>query len=109
MMQQEEPRDYVIASETARSVREFVETAFGVIDVELSWEGSGLEETGVDKARGKVVVEVDPAYHRPADIDVLCGDASRVAAELGWKPRTSFEELVELMVEKDLERLKLAR
>jgi GDPmannose 4,6-dehydratase len=85
-------------------VREFVEKAFECVGMELCWEGHGRDEKGIEKSSGKVVVEVSPELLRPAEVDVLCGDYSKAQVQLGWKPRTSFEELVRIMVERDLER-----
>jgi len=104
MMQQDKPDDYVIATGENHSVREFVEQAFRAIDIELEWEGKGVEERGVDKRSGKVFVEVSPEFFRPAEVNTLLGDYSKAKAKLGWQPKTSFEELVRVMVEKDLER-----
>ncbi|MEW6675149.1 MAG: GDP-mannose 4,6-dehydratase [Nitrospirota bacterium] len=104
MMQQNKPDDYVIATGENHSVRKFVHQAFKVVDIELEWEGEGVEERGVDKATGKVVVEVSPDFYRPAEVNTLLGDYSKARANLGWQPKTSFDELVEIMVERDLER-----
>ncbi len=114
MLQQDEPDDFVIATGQARSVREFVESAFREIGVEIAWQGNGVEEKGVVKAvkddaaakgapRPKdVVVEVDPRYFRPTEVDFLLGDASKARDKLGWTPRVSFEEMVAEMVREDL-------
>ena len=104
MMQQEEPDTYVIATGENHSVREFVQKAFEVVEIDIEWEGEGLEEKGIDKRSGKVLVEVSPKFYRPAEVNVLLGDYSKAKTKLGWEPRTSFEELVRIMVEKDLER-----
>jgi GDPmannose 4,6-dehydratase len=104
MMQQDEPDDYVIATGENHSVREFVQCAFEVINIKLEWEGKGVEEKGVDKHSGKVLVEVSPDFYRPAEVNTLLGDYSKAKAKLGWQPKTSFGELVEIMVEKDLDR-----
>ncbi|RMD48640.1 MAG: GDP-mannose 4,6-dehydratase [Alphaproteobacteria bacterium] len=103
MLQQDEPGDYVIATGEAHTVREFVEAAFAEVGVEIVWEGSGLEEKGIDAGTGKVRVEVDPRYFRPAEVEVLIGDASKARRELGWTPRTTFRELVREMVAYDLQ------
>lgn len=102
MLQQERPRDYVIATGRQHSVRQFVEQAAGLLDIRLEWRGSGLQETGVNRANGQTVVRIDPRYLRPAEVDTLLGDSSRARAELGWTPRVGFEELVREMVESDL-------
>ncbi|NSW84031.1 MAG: GDP-mannose 4,6-dehydratase, partial [Syntrophothermus sp.] len=104
MMQQDEPDTYIIATGENHSVREFVQRAFEVIDIELEWEGKGVEEKGVDKHSGKVLVEVSSDFFRPAEVNTLLGDYSKVKDKLGWRPKTSFEELVRIMVEKDIER-----
>ena len=103
MLQQPEPRDYVVATGESRSVREFCERAFRKAGWDLAWKGSGAEEKGVDAATGRVLVEVDPAYLRPTEVEHLCGDASRARALLGWKPTVGFDALVDLMTDADLE------
>ncbi|MFI2284830.1 GDP-mannose 4,6-dehydratase [Nocardia beijingensis] len=103
MLQQPEPDDYVIATGETHSVRELCEQAFAATGVELAWEGAGLEEKGIDRRTSRVLVEVDPAYFRPAEVHHLTGDPSKAREKLGWQPRTSFRELVELMVAHDME------
>ena len=100
MLQQDEPKDYVIATGEQHSVREFVEVAAGYLGIELRWEGAGPEEKGIDP-EGKVMVAVDPRYYRPTEVETLLGDASKAKQELGWQPRISFRELVREMVEED--------
>ncbi|MCH9050035.1 MAG: GDP-mannose 4,6-dehydratase [Proteobacteria bacterium] len=107
MLQQSEPDDYVLATGETHSVREFVELAFAHVDRKIEWQGAGTEEKGVDAASGKVLVEVDPRYFRPAEVDRLQGDASKARDKLDWKHRTGFAELVREMVEADLEVLKI--
>ena len=102
MLQQDEPKDYVIATGSTYSVREFVEFAFEETGVKLRWEGEGENEVGVDVSTGKVVVSVDPKYYRPAEVDLLWGDPSKAEKELGWKAKTSLKELVKIMVQYDL-------
>jgi len=106
MLQQDEPDDYVIATNETHTVREFCEEAFRCIGVALRWEGEGVEEIGVDSKSGKKMVEIDPAYFRPAEVDALIGDYSKARRELGWEPEIRFGDLVRLMVEHDLEREK---
>ena len=107
MLQQDKPDDYVIATGEKRTVREFVNAAFKCVGIELEWRGSGLEEQGVDKATGRVLVDVDPRFFRPSDVDYLLGDPTKAREKLGWDPRkTSFEGLVKIMVESDLEFVK---
>jgi GDPmannose 4,6-dehydratase len=102
MLQQEAPEDYVIATGETHTVREFCERSFGRAGIEVAWEGEGLHERGVDKASGNVIVEIDPRYLRPTEVDLLLGDASKARARLGWSPRTPFPELVNLMTDHDL-------
>jgi len=101
MLQQEKPQDYVIATGRQYSVREFVQRCARQLDMDLTWQGSGVDEKAVDK-NGKVVVAVDPRYFRPTEVDTLLGDASKAKRELGWEPRISFDELVREMVDCDL-------
>jgi GDPmannose 4,6-dehydratase len=101
MLQQQDPKDYVIATGEQHSVREFVELAAGFLDMNISWDGAGAEEKGTDQ-RGNVVVAVDPRYYRPTEVETLLGDASRARRELGWQPRVTFRELVKEMVDEDL-------
>jgi GDPmannose 4,6-dehydratase len=103
MLQQSEPGDYVIATGKTHSVREFCERAFRRSGCELAWRGSGFEETGVDARTGRVLIEIDPRYLRPAEVDRLEGDASKARRILGWNPTVGFDELVTLMVDADLE------
>ena len=102
MLQQETADDYVLATEETYSVRAFVERAFAVVGRTVTWEGKGAEEKGVDAGTGQVLVEIDPDYFRPTEVDHLCGDASKAHRVLGWHHKTSFEELVREMVETDL-------
>jgi GDPmannose 4,6-dehydratase len=101
MLQQEEPADYVIATGEQHSVREVVEIAAGLLDMRVEWDGAGTDEKGCD-AQGNVIVAVDPRYFRPAEVSTLLGDPSKARRELGWKPRTSFMEMMEEMVREDL-------
>jgi GDPmannose 4,6-dehydratase len=102
MLQQDNPVDYVIASGETYSVRDFVNMAFAEIGIELSWEGSGVDEKGIDVSSGKVLVKVDPKYFRPSEVDLLWGDPTKAKVELGWKPKTSLKELIHIMVNYDL-------
>jgi GDPmannose 4,6-dehydratase len=101
MLQQEKPQDYVIATGQQHSVREFVQRCAALLELDLTWHGSGVDEKAVDKS-GKVVVAVDPRYFRPTEVETLLGDASKARRELGWEPRISFDELVKEMVASDL-------
>ena len=107
MLQQEEPDDFVIATGEYYSVRDFATLAFHHAGIELEWKDKGMNEKGIDKATGKVLVEVDPKYFRPADVEQLLGDPTKAKEKLGWNPRqTSFEELVKKMTEFDLKNVK---
>jgi GDPmannose 4,6-dehydratase len=102
ILQQDEPDDYVLATGESHSVREFVEKAFAHIGRTVVWQGRGVEEKGIDKATGKALVEVDPRYFRPTEVDALLGDASKAHAKLGWRHKTSFDTLVADMVQADM-------
>ena len=103
MLQQEQPEDYVIATGEYHTVREFCTLAFKETGIDLRWEGEGVDEKGIDVKTGKVLVEVDPKYFRPAEVDQLLGDPTKARTKLGWNPRkTSFPELVRIMVEHDM-------
>lgn len=102
MLQQERPDDYVLATGEAHSVREFVEHAFRHVGREIVWQGQGSAEIGVDRASGRILVETDPRYLRPTEVDLLIGDASKAHAKLGWRHTVRFEDLVREMVENDL-------
>ena len=101
MLQQRNPEDYVLATGESHSVREFVERAFACIDRSIEWRGNGAQEVGLDAKTGKDIVRIDPRYFRPTEVDELLGDASKARAQLGWKPKVSFAELVAEMVEND--------
>ncbi len=106
IMQQQEPDDFVIATGEYHTVREFCSLAFKEVGIELKWEGSGVNEKGIDVKSGKSVVEVDPKYFRPAEVDQLLGDPTKAKQTLGWNPRkTSFEQLVKIMVAHDMEKV----
>lgn len=97
MLQQDEPDDYVIATGEQYSVREFVEAASPYFGMDIVWEGEGLDEVGIDRLTKKTVIKVDPKYFRPAEVETLLGDATKAKQKLGWKPKISFEQLVEDM------------
>jgi GDPmannose 4,6-dehydratase len=101
ILQQDTPDDYVLATGESHSVREFVEKAFSYIGRSIVWRGRGVEEKGVDKSTGEVLVEVDPRYFRPTEVDSLLGDPSKARAKLGWRHKTTFNALVAEMVEAD--------
>lgn len=110
MLQQDQPEDFVIATGQQYSVRQFVEHAFGELDVLIDWDGEGVHEVGIARCKsgrgtdldGKTVVSVDPRYFRPTEVETLLGDASKAAEKLGWTPRTSFAQLVSEMVQQDI-------
>lgn len=103
ILQQDTPDDYVIATGEQHSVREFATLAFQHVGIDLEWQGKGVEERGVDKASGRILVEVDPKYFRPSEVETLLGNPTKAKTELGWNPRaTSFEQLVQLMVSHDM-------
>ena len=101
-LQQEKAEDYVFATGTQKSIRDFVVDAFGLCGFDIEWQGEGLEEKGVDQNSGKVLIEVDPKFFRPAEVDMLIGDASKARKKLGWEPRVNYSELVQIMVKEDL-------
>lgn len=104
MLQHDTPEDFVIATGVQHTVREFTTLAFAHNGIELEWQGSGLEEKGIDKATGKVLVEVNPAWFRPTDVDNLWGDPTKAKTVLGWNPqKTSYEQLCAIMAEHDLQ------
>ena len=103
ILQADQADDFVLATGETRSVREFVELAFAEVGRRIQWRGKGIEESGIDKKSGKTVVRIDPVYFRPTEVDILIGDASKARQKLGWKPKTSFAELVKEMVAGDLE------
>ena len=106
-MQQEQPEDFVIATGEMHTVREFATLAFKEAGIELRWEGEGVNEKGIDVATGKSLVEVDPKYFRPSEVEQLLGDPTKAKTLLGWDPRkTSFEELVSIMVRHDMEKVR---
>ncbi len=106
ILQHEKPDDFVIATGTQHSVREFASLAFYYAGIELEWQGEGLDERGIEKGTGRVLVEVSPDFYRPTDVVNLIGDPSKAQRELGWNPmKTSFEELVRLMVDHDMEKV----
>lgn len=103
MLQQPEPDDYVAATGDTRTVREFVERAARICGWEMAWEGEGDAEKGRDRKTGRLLVEVDPKFYRPAEVDILVGDPTKAKTKLGWSPKVSFEQLVEMMMKADLD------
>jgi len=102
MLQQEQADDYVIATGETYMVRTFAEKVFARLGMPLEWRGNGVNEKGIDTTNGKVVIQIDPKYFRPAEVDLLLGDPTKAKTQLGWELRTSFEELVNMMTDADL-------
>ena len=103
MLQQETPDDYVIATGETHSVREFTELTFKELGIDIIWQGEGVEEVGLDSSTGKIIVEVDPGYYRPTEVELLIGDPSKAREKLGWEPKVKMEELVKIMIKSDEE------
>ena len=106
MLQVDEPEDFVLATNETHTVREFVEEAFKVLGEEIVWRGEGVNEAGYLKSNNKKVVAIDPRYFRPTEVDLLIGDYSKAKAKLGWEPKTTFKDLVKIMVSADFEKAK---
>ena len=106
MLQQDKPEDYVISTGVQYSVRDFVDLAAKELDIEIKWNGSGVDETGTDMATGKIIIRVDPRYFRPTEVETLLGDSTKAREKLGWIPKISFKELVKEMVACDLNEAK---
>ena len=105
MLQQEKPKDYVIATGETHTVRNFVENAAKELDINLTWKGEGINEKGYD-SKGEAIIKINPDFYRPAEVQLLLGNASKAKRELGWEPKTNFDELVEMMVKSDFDKLK---
>jgi GDPmannose 4,6-dehydratase len=105
MLQQEKPDDYVIATGETHSVREFIELTFKELGIDIIWQGKGEEEVGIDAITDKILVEIDPQYYRPTEVELLIGDPSKARKKLGWKPKVKIEELVKMMVKSDEEEI----
>jgi len=106
MLQKDKPDDYVLATGETHTVREFIEESFSVLGQEIEWNGAGINETGILKSSGKIVVNINPRYFRPTEVDLLIGDPTKAKKELGWKPKTKFKDLVRIMVEADFKKQK---
>jgi GDPmannose 4,6-dehydratase len=104
MLQADKPETYVLATNRTQSVRDFVSLAFKAVDVEIEWQGTDAKERGVDTASGKTLVKINPKFYRPAEVDLLIGDPSKVRGELGWNAQTTLEELCQMMVKADISR-----
>jgi GDPmannose 4,6-dehydratase len=105
ILQQEQPEDFVIATGKTHSVREFVELAYRELGIEIEWQGEGIDECGIDQKTGKVIIRIDPAYYRPTEVDLLLGKATKAEEKLHWKPKTSLQELVKIMIQADLQKV----
>ncbi len=105
ILQQERPDDYVLATGETHTVKEFIDLTFKHLDMELDWEGEGINEKGKDKRNGNELVCIDPNYFRPTEVDLLIGDATKAKEKLGWEPKIKFEELVSIMTESDYEKV----
>jgi GDPmannose 4,6-dehydratase len=106
IMQAEEPDDYVLATNETHSIREFIEETFRVLGEEIIWKGEGVDEVGILKTSKKIVVKIDPKYFRPTEVDLLIGNPEKAKVKLGWEPKTTFKELVRIMVQSDFEKAK---
>jgi len=107
ILQQEKPDDYVLATGETHSVREFIKECTELLGMNLQWQGEGLKEKGIDKRTNKTIVKIDPKYYRPAEVDLLLGDASKAKEKLDWEPKTKFTELAKIMMEEDLKKEKV--
>ncbi len=105
MLQQPQPDDFVVATGETHTIREFIELAFQCVGIDIDWTGKEVNEKGVDRKTGKVLIEVDPEFFRPAEVDLLIGNPQKAREVLGWKPRIKFSDLVRIMVEADLKRV----
>ena len=101
MLQQEKPEDYVVATNTTHSIREFIEFACSLVDVEIVWRGKGIDEVGVNRKTNKIIVKIDPSYYRPTEVDLLIGNPQKAKKQLGWEPKVQFRDLVKIMLTAD--------
>ena len=106
ILQQDKPEDFVLATGVTTTIREFCEMTFRELGIELVWQGHGVDEKGIDKKTGKVLIEIDPRYFRPAEVDLLLGDASKARAKLGWEPKYDLQSLCHEMVTEDMKEAK---
>lgn len=106
ILQQDNPEDFVVATGQTTTVRDFVDLAFKEVGIEIEWQGNGVDEIGIDKSTGNRVVEVDPRYFRPTEVELLLGDPTKAQEKLGWKPQTTLKELCSMMVREDLKTAK---
>ena len=106
MLQQEKPEDYVLSTGKTYTVREFVELTFKELKMDIKWHGSGIDEVGIDIKTGNKIVSIDEKYFRPTEVDILVGDSSKAKAQLGWKAKTTLQEIVKLMVNSDIKKIR---
>ncbi len=106
ILQADEPDDFVLATNETHTIREFIEETFKVLGEEIIWSGKGIYEKGILKSTGKEIIGIDPRYFRPTEVDILIGDPAKAKAILGWVPKTTFKDLVKIMVESDFEKAK---
>ncbi len=106
ILQQDQPDDYVLATGETHSVREFIELAFAQVGRNIVWQGQGVEETGTDGASGETLIEIDPRYFRPTEVELLLGDPTKAQTRLGWRHQVTFPQLVAEMVASDLDVIK---
>lgn len=104
MLQADQPDTFVLATNRTETVRDFVSLAFKAVKIDLHWQGSGLDEEGIDASNGKILVSINPKFYRPAEVELLIGDPAKAKLKLGWETHTSLEELCRMMVEADLRR-----
>ena len=109
MLQQEKPDDFILATGETHSVKEFIDAVFSELDMNLEWKGEEEKQVGMTKKDGKTIIEVDPRYYRPAEVDLLIGDYAKAKKKLGWEPKTKFADLAKLMVDADMALLKAHR
>ena len=98
MLQQEKAEDYCIATGQQHTVREFVERACSILEIDLTWKGEGTKEVGIDASNDKIIIKIDKKYYRPTEVESLLGDSSKAARQLNWKPKITFDELVKEMI-----------
>ena len=102
MLQQEKPEDFVIATGETHTVREFLECAFREVNIEIEWQGQGINEVGINRKTGKAIIKIDSRYFRPTEVDILIGNPAKAQKQLGWRTKTSFKDLIKIMMKHDL-------
>ena len=106
ILQKKKPDDYVLATGKTNSVRKFVELTFEKLNITIDWHGEGVNEVGINKSNGNIIVKVNPKYYRPTEVDILIGNPAKAKKELGWEAKVNLEQLVELMVSSDFKKIK---